>query len=288
LNFNGERLGIASWIAPPAPMGALEFVSPQAYGLASVVTKDAAVILGEILSLAVPLQGQLETLQTETGIDVRRDLAEPLGGEFLLAMDGPFLPVPSWKVIAEVYDSARLQNTIDRIVQQVNSHLAQMGQPTVTLSSEAAGGQIYYRLHSSLGSEIDYTYAMGYIIAAPSRALVSQALQYQQSRSSIASSAKFRSMMPADNVDHCSAILYQNLTETASSIASYVPSGVGGITPDQLKVLRDTITLTPPTLVCASGEPNRIVMGYQGDLGFNVLMLGGLRNMMQTVGGRWN
>jgi hypothetical protein len=94
--------------------------------------------------------------------------------------------------------------------------------------------------------------------------------------------------MPADGVDNCSAILYQNLLETAGSIASYVPAGVGGITSEQLQTMRQTVELTPATLVCASGEANRIVMGYQGDLAFNVLMLGGLRSMMQTVqGGRY-
>ena len=133
--------------------------------------------------------------------------------------------------------------------------------------------------------EIHYTYALGYLIAGPSRALVSQALQYQQSRSSIMNAAKFRSLMPNDGMDHCSAILYQNLTETASSIANQVPA-IGGITPDQLKTLRETIELTPATLVCVSGEPDRIVMGYQGDLAFNVLMLGGLQSMLQTVGMR--
>jgi len=29
-------------------------------------------------------------------------------------------------------------------------------------------------------------------------------------------------------------------------------------------------------------------MGYQGDLGFNVLMLGGLRDVMQVIGGTRN
>jgi len=92
-------------------------------------------------------------------------------------------------------------------------------------------------------------------------------------------------MMPADGQDHCSAILYQNLTETASSIAAYVPTGIGGLNSQQLQTLRQTVELTPATLVCAAGEPNRIVMGYQGDLALNVLMLGGLRTMMQTVSG---
>jgi hypothetical protein len=91
-------------------------------------------------------------------------------------------------------------------------------------------------------------------------------------------------MMPADGGDHCSAILYQNLVEAANSIVNYVPA-VGGVTAEQVQALRQTIELTPPTLVCAAGESNRIVMGYQGDLGLNVLMLGGLQSMMQTV---WN
>jgi ferric-dicitrate binding protein FerR (iron transport regulator) len=287
LSFNGERAGVGAWLAPPAPMGALEFVSPQAYGVASIVTKDALVILDEILTLGVPGgQTELDQFQRTFGVDLRRDLAQPLGGEFLFAMDGPFLPTPSWKIVAEVYDSARLQNTIELLVRETAS-LAGVGIPSLSLSSESSGGQVYYRLRRSdgQGPETNYTYALGYMIAAPSRALVSQALQYQQSRSSIADSAKFRAMMPIDDQDHCSAILYQNLTETVASIANYVPSGVGGLSSEQLQTLRQTVELTPPTLVCAAGEPNRIVMGYQGDLAFNVLMLGGLQRLMSTVGG---
>jgi hypothetical protein len=278
LNFTGERSGVAAWLAPPAPMGALEFVSPQAYGVVSVVTKDAVAILDEIVSLNGNFN---DDFLSQMGIDIRRDLAEPLGGEFLVAMDGPFLPSPSWKLVTEVYDAARLQNTIERLVSQINSQGT-----VVSLSSESVSGQIYYQLHSSVGvsPDLHYTFALGYLVAAPSRALVMQALQYQQNRSSIANSAKFRSMMPADGTDHCSAILYQNLLETAGSIASYVPSGIGGVSSEQLQTLRQTIELTPATLVCGSGEPNRIVMGYQGDLAFNVLMLGGLRSMLQTIG----
>jgi len=289
LSFNGERTGATAWLAPPAPMGALEFVSPHAYGVAAIISKDALTILDEMLTFGGNLKeraDELEDFHRQTGVDIRRDLAEPLGGEFLIAMDGPFLPTPSWKVVAEVYESARFQNTIERLVLQINNRAAQGIGTGVTLSSEAIRNQIYYQLRraDNTGPEVHYTYIQGYFVAAPSLALVSQALQYQQSRSSISSSEKFRSMMPADGTDHCSAILYQNLMETASSIASYVPSGVGGVTSEQVQKLRQTIELTPPSLVCATGEPHRIVMGYQGDLGLNVLMLGGLQSMIQTVG----
>src|SRR5262249_24126501 len=86
LNFNGQRAGAASWLAPAAPMGALEFVSPEAHGIASVVTKDAATIIDEILSFARDVDNGLEALQVverETGIDIRSVLDEPVGGEFL-------------------------------------------------------------------------------------------------------------------------------------------------------------------------------------------------------------
>jgi hypothetical protein len=270
-------------------MGALEFVSPQAYGVAAVVTKNAGTIIEEILSFigqSGGAQNQLQEFEREAGIDLQRDLGEPLGGEFLAALDGPLLPAPSWKVVAEVNDSARLQNTIEHLIRQANARALPGNPPVLALSSEAAGGQIYYHLRHADGSgpEFHYTYALGYIVAAPSRALVSQALQYQQSRSSIANSAKFRAMMAAGGNDHCSAILYQNLSEATSSIANYVPSAAGGLTSNQLQQLRQTAGLTPASLVCAAGEPNRIVMGYHGDLAFNVLMLGGLQNVMQIVG----
>src|SRR5262249_25151797 len=116
VSFSAERTGAAAWLAPPSPMGGLEFVSPQAYGIASMVTKDASTILDEISSQLVPNASALDRFQRETGVDVRRDLAETLGGEFLLALDGPLLPTPSWKMVAEVYDSARLQNTIERLI----------------------------------------------------------------------------------------------------------------------------------------------------------------------------
>src|SRR4030095_6441933 len=129
-------------LTAPAPMGALEFVSPQAYGVVSLVTKDALTILDEILKLLGAGNGEkaLEEFRLEPGVDLRRDLVEPLGGEFLVAMDGPFLPTPSWKVVAEVYESARLQNAIERLVNQINSRYAQGtndAKPPISLTSEA-------------------------------------------------------------------------------------------------------------------------------------------------------
>src|SRR6267154_727198 len=50
LEFNGPRHGIASWLAAPAPMGSLEYVSANAGAAVSFVAKQPALMLDDILS----------------------------------------------------------------------------------------------------------------------------------------------------------------------------------------------------------------------------------------------
>jgi hypothetical protein len=37
-------------------------------------------------------------------LNLRNDIAAPLGGEYAFAIDGPILPVPSWKLVFQVND----------------------------------------------------------------------------------------------------------------------------------------------------------------------------------------
>src|SRR5262249_28659446 len=113
LGFSQDRKGMASWLGAPSPLGALEFVSPNAYAVAGVVTKDPSLILDDVFSMMRGETNSLQNLQqfqAENHFDLRNDLAAPLGNEFLFALDGPLLPTPSWKVVIEVNDGARLQN----------------------------------------------------------------------------------------------------------------------------------------------------------------------------------
>ena len=48
-------------------------------------------------------------------IDIRDDLAANLGGEFLISLDGPVLPTPSWKAVIEVRNPDQLEQTLERI-----------------------------------------------------------------------------------------------------------------------------------------------------------------------------
>ncbi len=61
--------------------------------------------------------------ESELKIRFHQDLADTLGGEVTFALDGPILPTPSWKVVAEVRDPGRLQSTIQQLVTDVNDHV---------------------------------------------------------------------------------------------------------------------------------------------------------------------
>ena len=162
MNFDQSRTGLASWIGQAAPMGGLDFISPDTFGVAAGLTKDPASIIGEMFDTLRAMDPQawndILTFQQEHGIDIPYDLASPLGGEFVIAIDGPMLPIPSWKIVIEVYDSVQFQNTLERLGAELNRIAATEGKQGVAITAESDGGQIYHTVTVlETASEIHYT-----------------------------------------------------------------------------------------------------------------------------------
>ena len=206
LEFNGQRHGIASWLAAPAPMGSLDYVSSNAGAAVSFVAKQPALMLDDIFSTigaSNPSFSQsLAQTNPELGLNLHDDLARALGGELTLALDGPVLPTPSWKAIVEVNDPGALQVAIDKLVQASNRQAQKSNQPGLTLNQTQFGGRTFYTIQSQgagLSTECDYTFADGYMILAPSRALLLAALQTHANGTSLARSASFRALLPASS-----------------------------------------------------------------------------------------
>ena len=51
LGFDGPRTGMAAWLADPAPMGALDYVSPEATIVTAFVVKSPSTIVDELLTV---------------------------------------------------------------------------------------------------------------------------------------------------------------------------------------------------------------------------------------------
>jgi hypothetical protein len=235
LSFNDTQHGIPSWLAAPGPMGSLEYISPNANLVAGFVVKNPVSLVDDLLgvleTVAPEVRKSLDKQQSERGLNLRNDIAAPLGGEFAFAIDGPVLPTPSWKLVFEVNDPAHLQQTLEHIVSEANKEAAKFGKNGLTWEQADVGGRVYYTLKSAdFGLvEVNYTYNNGYMIVGPSRALVELAIKSRESGSSLLRSAKFTAGLPADGNANFSAVFYHNLGALVpaglANAAQNLPSG---------------------------------------------------------------
>jgi len=290
LGFDGPRTGIASWLAEPAPMGSLDYVSPNATVVAAATVKRPAAILDEMVTLQqrspAAAQKAFEDASRQTGIDLHKDLADSLGGEFALSLDGPAFPVPSIKLVAEVYDPNRFQATVQKAVEAYNQQAVQSGGKPLRTSQESFEGRVYYMVAGADPNpltEVHYTFADGYLIAGLTRALVAHALQVKATGASITHSAQFVALEPHDRHADFSLVVYQNLGQTLAPLVNlmgaFMPPGRAG-QPNPMQGLSNM----KPMLIAAYGEPDRITVAGTGNgLGQGLAgLLSG--NLMGVVG----
>jgi hypothetical protein len=289
LTFGGERRGIASWLAAPAPMGALDFVSADAHLAAAFVVKEPSAMVDDLLALAG--SGELGELESQLGLSLREDVAAPLGGEVAFAVDGPFLPEPSWKVIVEVYDAARLQHALETAVARLNDHLREEGETEATLTAQSDGGHTWYHLSSNRGVGLTWVYEAGYLVAAPSRALLERTLDQRAAGTTLTATARFRALLPRDARADFSALFYQNVGPLLAPLAGGL-SSLGGaeLTEAQREALAELAREAEPTVAYAYGEADRILFAGTGPggpfgLGFQALSgFGGLALFGDVLG----
>jgi FecR protein/Protein of unknown function (DUF3352) len=294
LSFNDANRGIPSWLAAPGPMGSLDYISPDANVVAGFVVKNPATLVDELLGVLETvnpeLRKNLDKLQSQHGLNIRDDIAAPLGGEFAFAIDGPILPTPSWKVVFEVNDPAHLQQTLERIVTDVNKQAAYLGKSGLAWEKADVGGRTYYTLRSvDFGVlQMSYVYANGYMIAGPSRALVERALTSQENGLSLLRSAKFTAGLPADGNANFSAVFYHN-------IGGLVPAGVAtaaqNLPSGPQEAIKSIASDMPPTLAYAYAQGDTITFMANtegGPFGIGPATLLGMPNAleMQHIIGR--
>jgi hypothetical protein len=274
LSFASNRQGVASWLGSPASIGSLDFVSPDASMVTSVVIKNPRSILEELfkaIGAGDPhFSENLAEFEAKSGVRVLDDIAAPLGGEVTMAFDGPVLPTPRWKLVFEVYDPATLQSTIEKLVDSFNrenpkGHSAQLTQFKV-------GSQIYYSIRGSANPalEVDYTFVDNYLIAAPDTSTISRAIQIRQAGFSLPHSSTFEALLPNDGYTNFSAIFYHNLGPVVGPVAQKLKTS-GTLTPQQRQSIDALTANSAPGLIYAYGESDRIVVASNtGFLGFDL------------------
>jgi hypothetical protein len=142
-------------------------------------------------------------------------------------------------------------------------------------------GRVYHTIASSDGNpltEAHYTFADGYLVVAPSRALVDRALQVRANGVGIIRSTGFLALLPRDRYANCSAIVYQNLGSTLAPLAGLLGSLSSSLDPKSREAIGQIGNLKP-MLIAAYGEPDRIEVagtGEQFKLPLTALLTGSL------------
>jgi FecR-like protein/putative zinc finger protein len=268
LAFDGARRGVASWLAPPAPMGSLEFFSTSTEAVGAFVFKSPSLVLDDMLRIAgagdAKAGEKMAELESKLDLRLREDLAETLGGEFAVALDGPLLPTPAWKLVVEVEDPARLQSSLQVLVSRANDEALRVQRPGLRLEAEQAGDRTYYSVRGGgLPFELHYTFADGYLVAAASRAFVMRAVQLRESGDTLARSQRFQALFPRDRHVNVSGLVYQDL---GPLVRVLLDARGSVLAPGQRSAVESLTRDAKPTLLCAYGEEDAIQLAGAGGL----------------------
>jgi ferric-dicitrate binding protein FerR (iron transport regulator) len=310
LTFREDRHGVASWLAAPAPLGAFEFVSPAAHVAVAGLLKNPAEMLDDALAFAAAAEGAaaedgalhgLAEVEARLGISIRQDLAASLGGDFAFAFDGPWLPQPSWKLVLEVSDAARLHETMQALVEAWNEEAQNPGpeetpRPALRLTRESIDGRFLFTLAleaegSGESSVIaNGLFVDGYLLLGPSRALLLEAADQRAAGVTLASSQAFLDLVPRDGEANFSALVYQNMGDSLGQLGELVHratarAGEGAGAADaaeQADGLSELLGDGGPGLAVAYAEGREIsfvTRGLRGPLGLSfegLLAIGGM------------
>lgn len=285
LQFTGTRQRMASWLASPAPIGSLDFVSPNASLAVATLTKDPATIADDLMAIASQSKGTSVTwdqVDAKLQISVRDDLMANLSGDFLFAIDGPVLPTPSWKLVIGVNNPVALESAMERMTQAIDHEIHGPKAHPVSITPDAAGSRTYYVVRDiASGTEVaQYTFADGYMIVGPTRAVLMDALKTHESGNSLAHSSDFRALLPRDENENYSAVAYQNLSPVLTPLLSQF-SG------ESADAIRKLASDSRPTVVCAWGKDNRIEAATDSRLfGFDFLTFGAILNSRNKSAGQ--
>jgi hypothetical protein len=158
---------------------------------------------------------------------------------------------------------------LERLAQSISNLDHAKGAHSIAIESSEIGAQRFYAVHDQTRGIIiaQYTFAGGYMIVAPDRALLIEALRAQANGASLSRSAAFKASLPKDENENYSAIAYQNLGPVLTPLLTQV----GG---ESAETLQQLAADARPTTICAWGKDTRIEAASDSHLfGFDFLKL---------------
>jgi type II secretory pathway pseudopilin PulG len=254
LSFTGPRRAAAAWLAKPAPLGSLDFVSPKAIVAGTVVLTNPTRIFDDYKEItgaaSAAIFANLAQAEQVVKLSLRDDLLACLGGEITLELDSVTPPKPEWRAILKASDPKHLQQTLSSLLKTAQFRAEVFEEEGTTISTvEIPNGQSHLK--------IGYAIVDGYWILGSSREAVANAIRLHASGGSLGKSKKFLAALPPNHTAEASALFYQDPIAMASL-------QLRGFSPEMAKSLADAGSESVPGLIALYGEESAIREASRG------------------------
>ena len=254
LSFTGPRRAAAAWLAKPAPLGSLDFVSPKAIVAGTVVLTNPARMFDDYKEItgtaSAGIFANLAHMEQVMKLSLRDDLLGCLGGEVTLELDSVTPPKPEWRAILKASDPKHLQQTLSSLLKTAQFRAEEFEEEGTTISTvEIPNGQTRLK--------IGYAIVDGYWILGSSREAVANAIHLHVSGGSLGRSKKFLAALPPNHTAEASALFYQDPIAMASL-------QLRGFSPEMAKSLAEAGSESVPGLIALYGEESAIREASRG------------------------
>lgn len=278
--FDGERSGIASWLADGGSGGAAEFLPADALVAGYVSTREPGQLFQEFKTLmaaqGVSVDSELDPVEDEFGNGFVENLMDAMGTEAAFALQGLSLTGPTWVAIGLVNDPSVVDASIRRVVDVCNANLAPDGSETgCTLEQDATNGQVWTTFRSGeLPVGVTWSYYGGYLIAASDRGIGERAIAARNTGSALVWSSGFRAQLPASAALHPSAFAWLNTRGALGLFSAVAPDSP----------VASLLSGRDPVLLVVDGRADQIHLASRTRLSgvvIDALLLGSLSDGMQ-------
>jgi hypothetical protein len=281
LTFQGERQGMASWLANSGSGGAAEYLSSDAVFAAYLSTREPKQLFEELTAQLAKVdpafRDNMAAAEAKLGLRFSDDLAAACGTESAFAVDGLSLTGPVWVTAILVNNPATLDNAIRRLVELGNAEISSADpSKQITLAQESADGRAWMTLKSAASPlSVTWTYDNGYLVAASDRGTALRAIATRWGGSQLIWSPAFQRQLPESAGMHPAAFAWLNTKGALQGLASMVSS----------PALQQLMNERDPILVAFCGTSEQIRVASRTQISGLIIDLMLLENLGRAAGG---
>jgi hypothetical protein len=210
LSFTGPRHGAAAWIGSPTSLGSLDFVSPDAAFVGTLVLADPGRVLESAEQLARTAHSRtfeaLPGFEQMLGVSLKDDVLARLGGEITLEVENVPPAKPKWTTYLSVNNAELLQNTLSKLIGATHVQSSQTEENGVVYSTVVVPGQ-------KEPTEIAYAFVGGYLLIGSSKEALAQSVRLRENGKGLGKSAALLAAVPAGQGLRASGFVYENPTQ---------------------------------------------------------------------------